>query len=330
LSLTRLKTSNLPDQSIKKLNMKSKWIVLATIILGFAACKKSSTPGLATVTTANAIAITSNSAKSGGYVTSDGGATVTERGVCYGVTANPTTDNNKVISGSGTGIFDADLTGLEEGTLYHIRAYAINSAGTSYGQDVQFTTDFETVKIGSQTWMKNNLDVSVYRNGDSIQQVKDGTAWAALTTGAWCFNNNDVANESDYGKLYNWYAVTDSRNIAPLGWHLPTDAEWATLVSLTGGNTAAGDVLKEAGTTHWTSPNSGATNSSGFTGLPGGGRGVDGAFISTGGLGSWWTSSEDSPGSFTAVCYQMNYNQSGVNRGSAAKVTGFSVRCVKD
>jgi len=310
--------------------MKYQYILLLMVIAVSTSCKKSSSAGLPTVTTANAIGITSKSAKSGGYVTNDGGATVSERGVCYSSTPNPTTDNNKVISGSGTGIYDAVLTGLAEGTLYHIRAYAINSTGTAYGEDVHFTTEFETVKIGSQTWMKNNLDVSVYRNGDEIQQVTDGTSWAALTSGAWCYYSNDAINEPDFGKLYNWYAVSDSRNIAPAGWHVPTDAEWATLVALTGGNTAAGDVLKESGTSHWTSPNAGATNSSGFTGRAGGGRGIDGTFISIGNLGSWWTSTEESPGSFTVICYQMNYNQSGVDRAQSAKVTGFSVRCVKD
>src|ERR1035437_4904310 len=128
-----------------------------------------------------------------------------------------------------------------------------------------------SVTICTQSWMLKNLDVSTYRNGDLIPEVTDGSAWSALTAGAWCWYNNDSAtNASTYGKLYNWYAVNDPRGLAPTGWHVPSDAEWTTLSTCLGGNAVAGGAMKETGTTHWTSPNTGATNSSGFTGLPGG------------------------------------------------------------
>src|SRR5665647_2153473 len=135
-----------------------------------------------------------------------------------------------------------------------------------------------SVTICTQVWMLKNLDVSTYRNGDLIPEVTDQTAWATLTTGAWCYNNNDPAVGVIYGKLYNWYAVNDPRGLAPTGWHVPSDAEWTTLSTCLGGDAVAGGAKKETGTTHWTSPNTGATNSSGFTALPGGLRDRTGPF----------------------------------------------------
>jgi len=129
-----------------------------------------------------------------------------------------------------------------------------------------------SVQIGNQTWTLKNLDVSTYRNGDPIPQVQDNTAWANLSTGAWCYYLNNTANGTIYGKLYNWYAVNDPRGLAPNGYHIPTDAEWTTLTTYLGGSTLAGGKMKEAGSSHWLSPNTGATNSSGFKGLPGGFR----------------------------------------------------------
>jgi len=288
--------------------------------------------GLPTISTPAVFGITSTSAIVESDVTSEGGSAVTDRGICFSTRTGPTIWDSKVSYGSSYGFFELSLYGLMANAKYFLRPYGVNSAGVGYGEEVQFTTtgDFETVTIGTQVWMKYNLDVLFYRNGDPIPQVSDATAWPVQTSGAWCYYNNDVSNEFDCGKLYNWYAVHDSRNIAPLGWHVPTDAEWSTLVSLTGGNTTAGDVLKEAGTRNWTSPNTGATNGSGFTGLPGGGRGIDGAFIGIGNLGSCWTVSEVTPGSFLVFCYQMNYDQSAVSRVQSSKVTGFSVRCIKD
>src|SRR5450759_3473794 len=133
-------------------------------------------------------------------------------------------------------------------------------------------TPIPSVTICTQVWMLKNLDVSTYRNGDLIPKVTDPTAWSALTTGAWCWCSNDSAtNASTYGKLYNRYAVNDPRGLPPTGWHVPSDAEWNTLITCLGGDPfVAGGAMKETGTTHWQSPNTDATNSSGFTGLPGG------------------------------------------------------------
>ena len=186
-----------------------------------------------------------------------------------------------------------------------------------------------TIVIGTQQWMEKNLDVVTYRNGDVIPQVTNATAWAALTTGAWCYYNNDVANGAIYGKLYNWYAVNDTRGLAPTGWHIPTDAEWTILTDKLEGALVAGGKMKSVGTTRWTPTNTGATNESGFTGLPGGYRSVNGTFAVIGGNGYWWSSSEDGATAY-AWGRGMDYNLGSAYRNSYGKANGLSVRCLRD
>jgi uncharacterized protein (TIGR02145 family) len=169
-------------------------------------------------------------------------------------------------------------------------------------ENTNATTDFsgkiatvyvssDYVTIGTQIWTNKNLDVTTYRNGDPIPQVTDPTAWAGLTTGAWCYYNDDPANGAIYGKLYNWYAVNDPRGLAPAGWHVPTETEWQTLIGTLGGASVAGGEMKSTGTTYWGSPNTG-TNSSGFSALPGGLRDVGGNFFGggPGGVSTMWSS----------------------------------------
>ncbi|MEQ1800018.1 MAG: fibrobacter succinogenes major paralogous domain-containing protein, partial [Lacibacter sp.] len=183
------------------------------------------------VTTASVTNITVSSANCGGTVISDGGVTVTARGICWSSTnTNPTIADAKTISGSGTGSFTGDLSSLTPYTAYYVRAFATNSSGTAYGASILFnTTSLESVAIGSQTWLKKNLNVTTYRNGDPIPEVRDQTQWANLTTGAWCHYENNPANDAIYGKLYNSYAVNDPRGLAPTGWHIPADVEWKSL-----------------------------------------------------------------------------------------------------
>ena len=184
-----------------------------------------------------------------------------------------------------------------------------------------------TVTIGSQIWTKQNLNVSTYRNGDSIPQVTDPTVWAGLTTGAWCYYNNDSANDAIYGKLYNWYAVNDPRGLAPVGYHISTDAEWSTSIDYLGQN--PGGKMKESGTTHWENPNTGANNSSGFLGLPGGFRSTDGAFVDIGRGELWWSSTEDDSANASWTRNVNNYSGD-IGRYAFNKIFGFSVRCIKD
>jgi uncharacterized protein (TIGR02145 family) len=185
-----------------------------------------------------------------------------------------------------------------------------------------------TIVIGNQQWMKENLDVVTYRNGDVIPQVTDAAAWAGLTTGAWCYYSNSADNGTIYGKLYNWYAVNDSRGLAPQGWHIPTDAEWTTLGNLLGGDAVAGGKMKTTGTTRWNTPNTSATNESGFAGLPGGNRNSDGTYVNISGDGSWWSATPSS--STVARFRQANYNSVLLNSGNAIMVQGYSVRCLRD
>ena len=187
---------------------------------------------------------------------------------------------------------------------------------------------YQTVKIRFQWWMAENLKVTHYRNGDAIPYVTDSATWGALSTGAYCVYDNDEDNASTYGYLYNWYAVDDSRNIAPEGWHVATDAEWQTLVVYLGGETVAGGKLKEAGTTHWNSPNTGATNESGFSALPGGYRYDSGNYYSLISYASFWTSTESY--SSTARFRRLDYNNSEAGPGHMNKGYGFSVRCIRD
>jgi uncharacterized protein (TIGR02145 family) len=193
------------------------------------------------------------------------------------------------------------------------------------------------VTIGTQVWTTKNLDVTTYRDGTPIPQVTDPTAWANLTTGAWCYYANNTANGTTYGKLYNWYAVagihdtdpsTPNKILAPQGWHVPSDAEWTTLTTNLGGESVAGGKMKATGTALWTSPNTGATNSSGFTGLPGGIRGSNGTFDVIGNFGVWWSSSEYGA---TDAWYRSLYYTSGYATSYyASKTYGFSVRCLRD
>ena len=182
------------------------------------------------------------------------------------------------------------------------------------------------IQIGTQNWMTNNLNTEYYRNGDSIPQVTDPTKWESLTTGAWCYYNNDPVNGETYGKLYNWYAVNDPRGLAPKGWHIPTDEEWATLATTLGGEGIAGGKLKKA--TGWTLPNSGANEKTGFAGLPGGGRDISGEFISFGNSGYWWSAKEYS--SLDAWFRGLNYGDGALIMDFSVKADGFSVRCIKD
>jgi len=185
---------------------------------------------------------------------------------------------------------------------------------------------YPSVTICNQTWMQKNLDVTTYRNGEMIPEVQDATTWANLTTGAWCYYENNTANGPVYGKLYNWYAVNDPRGLAPAGWHVASDAEWTILSDCLGGESVTGGKIKEAGTTHWLSPNTGASNSSGFTGVPGGFRG--GTFLNISLYGYWWCAVENSTGAWTRL---LSYNNNSLGRyGTSDKQLGFSVRCVKN
>jgi len=303
------------------------------------------------LTTDSVSQVTSLGATAGGNVTSDGGYAVTIRGIAYGTLQNPTTANSSTSNGAGTGFFTSMLTGLTASTLYYVRAYATNAMGTAYGTQVSFTTSiigvrctgtptvtdidgniYNTVQIGNQCWTNSNLKVSKYRNGDNIPTGLSNSAWQNMTSGAYAIYDNNPVNDGLYGKLYNHYAVTDSRGLCPTGWHVPSDAEWTTLENQLGGSNVAGGALRSTAMQPtpggWNSPNTGATNSSGFTALPGGYRSSNGAFISMSYSGLWWSSSVSSGSNVWART--LNFNSSTIDRYGINRSGGFSVRCCKD
>jgi uncharacterized protein (TIGR02145 family) len=206
-----------------------------------------------------------------------------------------------------------------------------------------FTID--QVQIGTQIWKAKNLNVTKYNDGTLIPQVTDPIEWSFLSTGAWCYYNNTTANSTTYGRLYNWYAVagiydaasaadpTLRKKLAPPGWHIPSDAEWITLVNFLGGQNVAGSKMKTTGTTQagtglWLAPNTGATNTSGFSGLPGGYRYSSGSFDFVNITGVWWSSSgATSAGSWVRF---IKYNTEVATRGWDNHKFGYSVRCIKN
>ncbi|MEO5889289.1 MAG: fibrobacter succinogenes major paralogous domain-containing protein [Ferruginibacter sp.] len=206
--------------------------------------------------------------------------------------------------------------------------------GSKWTNMIGGTSHDPGVKIGSQVWMPKNLDVAKYRNGDLIPQVKNDDEWKSLTTGAWCYYKNDSAYFGPkYGKMYNWYAVNDPRGLAPEGWHVPSDSEWNALSNFLGGDSISGKKLKEQGTAHWQNDSSG-TNSSGFTGLPGGHRyvtdflGEPSIFMWDGAIGFWWsTSLFDDTKANIRVLVQLNDS---FGKAETPKKDGVSIRCVRD
>lgn len=186
---------------------------------------------------------------------------------------------------------------------------------------------YDTVTIGAQTWMKENLKVTHYNDGTEITLVADSAVWSRLTTPAYCWHSNDTAYKNIYGALYNWYMVNTDR-LCPSGWHVPDEGEWRTLINYLGGDTVAGGKLKEKGTEHWISPNTGADNSSGFIALPGGCRSIPGPFSFIGKYGNWWSATEHHATHSWAFIIETYCTK--VYKAGFYKYAGASVRCLKD
>ena len=185
---------------------------------------------------------------------------------------------------------------------------------------------YHTVTIGTQTWMAENLKTTKYRTGKPITPVTDSLQWSTLSTEAYCMYRNDPSRVAVYGLLYNWFAVTDTNNIAPQGWHVPADSEWTTLTNYLG--TGGGGKLKATGTTYWNSPNASASNSTGFNGLPGGDRSYTGEFHYLGTYGCFWCATESSAAN--APEHVLSCNSGNILMFDLSKGLGLSVRCVKD
>lgn len=407
---------------------------------------------LPTLTTTQVSEVTQTTALSGGNITSDGGGTITERGVCWATITNPTVTNSKTIDGSGIGVFASSITGLTPSTSYHVRAYAKNSAGTAYGNQVNFVTIikscipellspannavmdngcsngsdqaswffdwndcpnatsynlyvtypsafpvinitttesqfsfpnggyiidnnlldrtwkvralidgvwgewspertfdveplntdcpsetfrdidgnlYNTVTIGSQVWLKEDLKTTRYLNGDLIGTTSPYTKDISTELNPsyqWPAGANEN-NVPTHGRLYTYFAVIDSRGLCPTGWHVPTDGDWVILINNYGGEYASGDALKESGTNHWITGNTG-TNTSGFTALPIGGRSSNGVFTLNGLFGDWLSSTESS--ATMAIGRYLFYNSNRASTTGSPKDNASAVRCIKD
>jgi uncharacterized protein (TIGR02145 family) len=289
--------------------------------------------------------ITLTSTMCSGEITSQGASIVTARGICWSVSPDPMVEDSHTNGGYSTGIFTCKVTGLISGTLYYIRAYATNYSGTAYGEQYSFTSvsaggggpcpeitavtyegqTYNTVLVGTQCWLKENLNVGTRINCSQSQNATNDIKEK------YCYDDNEN-NCATHGGLYQWDEIMQgaenqgTQGLCPVGWHVPTDAEWTTLTDFIGGSSIAGGKLKGTGTTRWQSPNTGATNESGFTAMPGGYSGYGSYYM--GNSGQWWSSSSYST---TSARYRsMGYDATIVYRNSFVKSNGFSVRCVKD
>jgi uncharacterized protein (TIGR02145 family) len=283
--------------------------------------------------------ITKTTAVSGGNISSDGGSAITARGIVWNKTGNPLvgTDSISTDASMTTGLYTLNLGNLNSGITYYVRAYATNAVGTAYGNQLTFTTQpvldtignqYTTITINGKEWFKENLKTTKYANGTDISNVTDNGSWFNLVSGqgAWANYANDGSNDAIYGKLYNWYAVTDVKGLCPTGWHVATDSDWTSLTVNYGLDAAAGNELKS--TTLWTIGNAN-TNISGFGALPGGGR-SPGGFGDINNKGFWWTSTPDPSDTDKAYVRSMQYNFDTVLRNTESNKYGFSVRCVKN
>lgn len=322
---------------------------------------------IAEITTKNATNINFDSAKTGGIILDDGGAEITEKGVLISVNGLPTVGNStRILSSANSDDFDVNIGSLEPSTTYNIRAYAINEHGVAYGDNLTFTTtqlivqgtgvtdsdnnQYPSLIYDGYEWTTKNLAVTKYRNGDVIPQVQNPTQWANLTTGAWCYYENNSSNGTTYGKLYNWYAVNDPRGLAPQGWHVATGGDFYRLTNFLIDNgfncyeTDTNRLAKSIASTNlWSStgvspttcsPLSGtlsSNNQSGFTGLPSGSRDSAGGFNGITGSTSWWTGGSSPSNQYIDFVDLVGHIGEGFRaNGSALKSSGMAIRLVRN
>lgn len=302
--------------------------------------------GMAQISTTALSGITATSAVSGGNIVNNGGSAVSARGICWGLSPNPTTADHTTSNGTGSGIFTSNLTGLTGGTVYHVRAYATNGAGTSYGEDLTFITPvadveghvYKTVLIGNQIWMAENLRATRYNNNTPIMEVTDTTTWKAeltVHTPAYCWYNNNAANGATNGALYNWYVVSDG-NICPQGWHVGTESDFQALELYLGLPADSVNLWGWRGTgiaTHLKSSQWDGDNTSGFNARPSGYRAwVNGKFSGMGELTYFWTGTDDAINHKPQLSWyrRMDSSISWIYKATTEKAGGKSIRCKKD
>jgi len=315
-------------------------------IVAITGCKKREHIPLPEVNTTEMIVVTPVSALASGTVISVG-AELKEKGICWSESPSPTIKDNKATSYIYPYLitFEVLIDSLIPETKYYARAYATSIAGTGYGEELSFVTPLDisgekgtvtdadgnvypTIGIGAQIWMAENLKTTRFNDGAPIPEVSGRTAWNNRWTPAYCWYENDEESGRDiYGALYNWFAVGTGK-LCPIGWHVPDNTEWKALVTYLGGIKVAGGKMKVPGTQFWEQPNTGATNSSGFSGLPAGCRADYGEFYSKGVNLVLWTSSINN--STSAWCYVISAFSDDLENHPKDSSTGYSIRCIKD
>lgn len=317
--------------------------VVLTLLLS--SCNKTNEINLPTVTTISVTNIATITATSGGNILSDGGDAIITSGVCWSLKQNPSINDSLTVDSANNETYSSSLSGLASNTTYYLKAYATNSKGTAYGNEISFktnplteipktVTDFEgnvyhTVQINDQVWLEENLRSTKYRNGEPISNVTNENDWTKTENGAYCWYRNKPEEFSEYGVIYNLNAATDNRGIAPNGWHIPSLAEYRVLIKSLGGFEVAGGKLKEPGIIHWESPNNTDPNSSNFNALPGGYRDYNGGFNFVTIEGMWW-STTPSPVGVTRGAWGIILDNRAIKVGSLCFLapTGAYVRCL--
>lgn len=292
------------------------------------------------VKTGAVLAVGITSVTSGGSILTANLKEITSFGLCWNTKPNPSVHNDLMTMRNDASSFLSRIDDLVPATLYFIRAYAITAFDTVYGDQKIFYTHkkdavtdidsnyYNSVKIGTQIWLAEDLKTTRFNDGTPIRLVTDPELWARLTVSAWCWYANDSVKYSfPRGKLYNWYSV-NSGILCPKGWHVPSNEEWITLQNYLGGDSIAGGKVKTTGTFFWKEPNQSATNETGFSAIPGGYRGGTGKFLNSSIFDSWWSSDEYSPDA--AHSWYVYHARSFLYKERILKLFGNSVRCLKD
>jgi uncharacterized protein (TIGR02145 family) len=297
------------------------------------------------VSTNSVTNIQSSAFKAIGTINEIGDLPIVHHGFCLPVNPDPTNDDIHIDYGAAeaTGRFEGVISDLSPGTDYYVRAYIETAFQVYYGNLLSLSTIEETqvsdadenvysvINIGAQTWMLENLRVTRFADGTGIRFAMENSQWVLEGSYAYCwFLNSESGNKDIYGALYNWSIVNSEKDLCPSGWHIPDDADWSVLIEFLGGAEQAGGKLKEEGTAHWVSPNTGATNESGFTALPGSYRTATGEFFSVEArtVGAWWSAGDGGAGSYPSV--KLYANDAKLHTEDSDAGSGYSVRCIKD
>jgi len=298
------------------------------------------------VTTTAVSNITGTSAESGGVIIDEGSSPIIVRGVCWSESPEPDTTNTHTMDGAGFGSFGSILTGLQSNTTFYVRAYAANSTGITYGNEEIFTTGplylsgngvndvdgnfYNSVILGTQEWLRENLKTTKYKDGTSITYYSDYPFQWPLLLPAYFWYNDDESYKTPYGALYNWYAV-QTGNLCPNGWRVPTEDDWTILINYLGSN--AGGKMKTTGTIQngtglWWTPNNDATNESNFSALPAGYRSEILSSMFLGDRAYWWNNANNDTtvSTYSKLVYQDGY----FYKSESGKHVGYSVRCLKN